>query len=211
MKTTLKVTMLLLAASMAMALPSYQIRMHTSDLAENAIHTYIAEAVGTVGIYEDGDMFRTFCLERNEDTTNDLFYAEINTAAVNGGLGGGNPDPLDIRTAYIYDEFLKGNLASLGYDYNSKDSFNVLQNVIWSLEGEGSVIGDSDPLFASLMNYADATTWTDLGGIRVLNMYDQAGALKQDMLVKVIPAPGAIVLASLGAGLVSWLKRRKCA
>ena len=63
-KASFPALLILSAAGMAIASPTYQIQMHKSDLAENSVHSYIAEVVsGPVGIYDNGDFFRTFCLE----------------------------------------------------------------------------------------------------------------------------------------------------
>ena len=64
--------------------------------------------------YADGSSFKTFCLERNESIRpkNVTYDVVINTAAVRGGVGGGNPDPLDPMTAYLYSRYANGDLAN---------------------------------------------------------------------------------------------------
>ena len=56
-----------------------------------------------------------------------------------GGTGGA--DPLDPMTAFLYNEFLIGNLAATGYDYADSGvgrvaSANALQIAFWYIEGE---------------------------------------------------------------------------
>ena len=75
-----------------------------------------------------GGSFESFCLELNEFIAGgNIYNAYANPAgAVAGGRGGGNPDPLDIKTIYMYTNFMSGAI----YDPAA------LQVAIWSNEDE---------------------------------------------------------------------------
>jgi hypothetical protein len=165
---------------------------------------YFTDAGGTTnggpfGVFDystDTLLFTTFCVERNEyltfgkSATVAYVVGAINTGAVNGGLGGGNPDPLDKRSAYLYHTW-----ATSVTGWNVDD----LQKAIWYIEGE--MTGTN-----ALVALAEGQ-WSDIGPVRVLNMEKWTRAVGSDWTlaeeaqdVIVTPEPGTMLL--LGFGLV---------
>ncbi len=175
----------------------------------------------------DFGTFNTFCLELNEHVQVGQDYTyDINTAAVDGGAGGPSPDPLDARTAALYEAFVRGTLdhydydnsgdGGMGADMDRKLTAAALQAAIWEIEEERTIEQtDSDSRVRALANYyvdtlAQQLVDNGLGSmVRVLNMWDSSGGNAQDMLV-LIPLPTAGALAGLGlAGLA--VRRRRLA
>ncbi len=175
--------------------------------------------------------YMTYCVERNEYLSPGTTYDVVmNDKANNGGYGGGSPDPLDARTAFLFEAFIKGtlddklNAAGLGvFTYGSSSaggvSGNALQEVIWVIENEiGSVAAG---LTADLMTLATAAVddggsgeWCNkwgvdgIGHVRVLNM-ELDGVKMQDLLILIpLPLPvGMALIGLLGVGIVSYRMR----
>ncbi len=122
--------------------------------------------------------FESFCLETNEyirfNSTDrpKEYYVKISDAAVRGGAGGrvtnpapaggGTMDPLDQMTAYLYHQFITGQLAD--YDYagvggTRRDSADALQYAIWHIEDEIESLPDG----LATTFYQDAQEATTIG------------------------------------------------
>jgi hypothetical protein len=181
-----------------------------------------ADIVGTSAATD----FITFCLETNEYFTpgNQLLVSAISTSASNGGAGGGSPDLLDARTAYLFTQFTFGTLGN--YDFGSTGSARVsdansLQRAIWYLENEISYTTlSSDAQGLAWVNEANTAVssgaWSGLGDVRVLNLMrqDSSGNFTvraQDQLYMATPVPEPQTYAMLlaGLGLMGFIARRR--
>jgi hypothetical protein len=163
--------------------------------------------VNLVSPLSSTDIFRTFCLERNEYFTwnQHLTIKGINDYATAGGVSGGgseDKDYLSDETRYLYYHFYKGDLS--GYNYSDSiervNSANTLQEAIWMLEGEMTLV--STNYFIDYLNKSvvGSQGWTaGLDSVKVLNLFKPDGSKAQDQLT-MVPEPGALL--SLGIVLL---------
>jgi len=177
------------------------------------------------GVGISGNVFQSFCLERNETLSPGTYNWSLDTGARNGGVGGAtsNFDPIGAATAILFTKFWNGTLTNYGgtgnsYNYTAGSgrvsTAGELQDAIWYLEGEltSSQVDHTSLAWAwAQQALTDAGSSTDIGNVRVLVLTDSGGGNHQDILV-LIPLPPA---AMLGLGLLSaigvagLIRRRK--
>jgi hypothetical protein len=179
-------------------------------------------AATTKNINESGS-FQTFCVETNEYISIPGSYtATLSYDAINGGVGGGSPDPVSQGTAWLYSQFAAGTLQNYYYNAGSGSTFGsrtaaagALQSAIWWLEGEGANPGNyySALVVAQFGTFATASMdqlavgATDFG-VQAVNMYNLDGTRAQDALV-FVPDGGATLMLLGGALVGLGALRRK--
>jgi len=184
---------------------------------------YVAGKTSNIG---DISSFQSFCIEKNEFLYpyTATYDATLSSAAVKGGVGGGNPDALSQGTAYLYSQFAQGTLDGYTYvgDAARKASAAALQEAIWWLEEEiASYTAGNAFIGAVATEFGTAATARNNAtagqfGVWVLNLTGAGGGapsgVGQDQLYYKVPDGGTTFMlfgmALTGVGLVSRRIRR---
>lgn len=176
-----------------------------------AASVLVANRFGVIG-------HQSFCLEANSGLSiPGIYNAAINSAAISGGVSGGNPDPLSLGSAWLYYQFAKGTLS--GYNYTPgvgrEGSAAELQAALWQLEGEITGQNTGNNQFLAL---ASSTLALDLTGLAadnngtyrvgVLNLWSLRGEERQDQLTLVPDGGSALILLGLGMSGLAMVSRK---
>jgi len=162
----------------------------------------------------------TFCVERLETLSLGTVYeyAPSTTVKQNGSEG---PFSFDTTVghaiAYIFTAFQANGEAAIqsisGIDGLTDSQYRELfQRMIWNKLYGGSTTGTFTQAMIDQLYGAAEGVWSDLGNIRVMNVWDDAeteNGAHEDMLV-IVPLPSGAGLASLGLlGLAGAARRRR--
>ncbi len=169
--------------------------------------------------------FYTFCLEKNEGMGFGAAYDyTLATAAMAGGLGGGNPDPVSAGTSFLYQKFLNETLpgysfatATVGDRAARAASGRDLQNAIWGLEDE-QLVDLANPFIVQVVNafgsVAAAKAHATSGSIGVLNPTNPAVPQsspmyrRQSVLINLPDNGTSVMMLGSSLMLVGLVRRR---
>ena len=216
MKKCFGILMVTLATAILMVAPAAADSWNVGDQITYTLSNPVGTLSGSGGLFtitnsDTNAVTRSFCIELNEHIYQNDFVAGVSGTAVDGGRGGGSPDPISAATDWLFAQFSTG--------ISSYQDTRALQIAFWLMEQEmtpeeatswastyswGSALGTAN-------SYIAAASGADgYYGTRVLNLADAAGKPHQSQLVhNPVPVPPAILL--LGSGLIGLLtvRRRK--
>jgi len=202
MKAYFKI-MVVLAVAILSAAPALGDTWNVGDSITYTLSTAVWTPYGYGGLFtitntNTGAVTESFCIEIDEHIYQNDFVAGISDAAVAGGRGGPDPDPISSSTDWLYAQYVSGNM-----DYSNTAA---LQIAFWILENEVTS-GEATSWFnLTLLTPANlyvvaASSYNGSYGTQVLNLMAANGTPHQSQLVQTQNVPEPTIMLLLGPGL----------
>jgi hypothetical protein len=202
MKKKLVILCIAVGLSLTLAAPSFAALTLVLDGSELSTGDYVSGSPGIISTFFG-----------NVEFVGEIYDPSVGDVDLNNAGSSGNVFDVDQFSAtpssLTFDFDPKYEVRNITFVYGGNDFSIDIQaldssaTVLDSLSASTTLGANAGPvtLYAGLGNSIKTLTWEDPDNL--------AFAALDNITLEVIPAPGAILLGSIGVGFVGWLRRRR--
>ena len=202
MKKKLVILCIAVGLSLTLAAPSFAALTLNLDGSELAQGDYVSGSPGIISTFFG-----------NVEFVGEIYDPSVGDSDLNAAGSSGNTFDVDqysgTWSSLTFDFDPKYEVRNITFIYGGNDfsidieALDSSATVLDSLSASTTLGASAGPatLYAGLGNSIYTLTWEDPDGLSF--------AALDNISLEVIPAPGAILLGSIGVGFVGWLRRRR--